>query len=39
MRMTKFKTSETQGQYQVEGTVSADEIVMMAKRLLNKRFR
>jgi len=36
--MTKFKTSETQGQYQVEGTVSADEIVTMAKRLLNKRF-
>jgi len=36
--MTKFKASETQGQYLVEGTVSADEIVTMAKRLLNKRF-
>jgi len=36
--MTKFKTSETQGQYHVDGTVSAEDIITMAKRILNRRF-
>jgi len=36
--MTKFKTSETKGQYHVEGTVTAEDIITMAKRILNRRF-
>ncbi len=36
--MKSFKTSEKKGQYKVNGTVSADEIVTMAKQLLNRRF-
>jgi len=36
--MKAFKTSETKGHYRVAGTVSADDIVMMAKQLLNRRF-
>ncbi len=36
--MNAFKTSEKKGHYQVDGIVSADEIVIMAKQLLNRRF-
>ncbi len=36
--MNRFKTSEKKGEYMVEGTVSACEIVRMAKQLLNRRF-
>jgi len=34
----KFKTADEKGHYQLEGTVSADEIVSMATTLLNRRF-
>jgi len=33
-----FKTSETRGQYQVDGIVTAEEIIQMAKKILNCRF-
>lgn len=36
--MNVFKTSEKKGQYHVDGMVSADEIVTMAKLLINRRF-
>jgi len=36
--MNRFKTSEKKGEYMVEGTVTACEIVRMAKQLLNRRF-
>ena len=36
--MPVFKTCEKKGQYKVKGTVSADEIVTMAKELLSHRF-
>ncbi len=36
--MNAFKTSEKKGQYHVDGMVSAEEIVTMAKNLLNRRF-
>ncbi len=36
--MSAFKTSEKKGHYRVKNTVSADEIVTMAKQLLNRRF-
>ena len=38
MIMKAFNTSEKKGQYKVKGTVSAEEIVSMAKQLLNRRF-
>jgi len=36
--MKAFQTSETKGHYRVDGMVSADDIVTMAKQLLNRRF-
>jgi len=36
--MKAFKTAETRGHYRVSGVVSADDIVSMAKQLLNRRF-
>ena len=36
--MNKFQLSESKGQYVVKGTVSADDIVLMAKQILNQRF-
>ncbi len=38
MNAFKFKTSEKKGQYNVDGSVSAEDIVCMAKQLLNRRF-
>ena len=34
----KFKTADEKGYYQLEGTVSGEEIVSMATRLLNRKF-
>ncbi|MBF0264125.1 MAG: DNA repair protein RadC [Gammaproteobacteria bacterium] len=36
--MNRFVASENTGEYVVEGTVSVNEIVRMAKQLLNRRF-
>jgi len=35
--MSVFKTADEKGKYWVEGTVSAEQIVTMAKALLNRR--
>ena len=36
--MNEFTLSENKGQYVVKGSVSADDIVLMAKQILNQRF-
>ena len=36
--MSVFKTSEKKGHYKVSDTVSANEIIIKAKQILNRRF-